>query len=43
VSVPVSSWAYRDQVTGISVSYAASGSDTPWYFHFQVDDVGYTT
>jgi hypothetical protein len=42
VSVDVSSWAYRGQVTGISVSFAAAGSTTPWSMHFQVDDVGWT-
>ena len=43
VAVRVSSWAYRDHVTGISVSYTGIGSATPWYPHFQIDDVGYTT
>ncbi len=42
VAVDVSSWAYRSHVTGISVSYAAVGSTTPWNMHFQVDDVGWT-
>jgi hypothetical protein len=42
VDVDVSSWAYRDHVTGISVSYAATGSTTPWSMHFQVDGVGWT-
>jgi hypothetical protein len=43
VNVDVSSWAYRNDITGISVSYAAVGSTTPWSMHFQVDDVGYTS
>lgn len=43
VQVSLSSWAYRDRVTGIAVSYAGIGSDTAWYPHFQIDDVGYTT
>jgi hypothetical protein len=42
VDVDVSSWAYRSDVTGISVSYAAVGSTTPWSMHFQIDDVGWT-
>jgi hypothetical protein len=43
VGVDVSSWAYRNDITGISISYAAVGSTTPWSMHFQVDDVGYTS
>jgi hypothetical protein len=42
VDVDVSSWAYRGDITGISVSYAAVGSTTPWSMQFQVDDVGWT-
>ena len=42
VSVDVSSWSYRSQVTGISVSFAATGSTTPWTMHFQIDDAGWT-
>jgi hypothetical protein len=42
VSVDVSSWAGRDDITGISVSYAAVGSTRLWSMHFQVDDVGWT-
>jgi hypothetical protein len=42
VDVDVSSWAYRDDITGISVSYAAVGSTTPWSMQFQIDDVGWT-
>jgi hypothetical protein len=47
VNVDVSSWPYRDHVTGISVSYkgvaSSAGVTTPWYPHFQIDDVGYLT
>jgi len=42
VDVDVSSWAYRDDITGISVSYAAVGSTTPWSMQFQIDDVGWS-
>jgi Bacterial alpha-L-rhamnosidase 6 hairpin glycosidase domain/Bacterial alpha-L-rhamnosidase C-terminal domain len=42
VKLDVSSWAYRNDITGISISYAAVGSTTPWSMHFQVDDVGWT-
>ena len=46
VAANVQSWPYRDHVTGISVSYTAvpgsAGTATPWYPHFQIDDVGYT-
>ncbi|HEX8008744.1 MAG TPA: alpha-L-rhamnosidase C-terminal domain-containing protein [Trebonia sp.] len=42
VDVDVSSWSGRSDVTGISVSFAAVGSTTPWTMHFQVDDVGWT-
>jgi hypothetical protein len=40
--VDVSSWAYRDDITKISVSYAAVGSTTPWSMQFQIDDVGWS-
>jgi hypothetical protein len=46
VDVDVSSWPYRDHVTGISVSFAALGSNISniiWTPHFQIDDVGYKT
>jgi len=43
VNISVSSWPYRDHVTGISVSFAGVGSTTPWNPNFQIDDVGYTT
>ena len=43
VNVRVSSWAYRARVTGLSVGYTGMGSNTPWFPHFQIDDVGYTT
>jgi Protein kinase domain len=48
VVVEVGSWPYRDHVTGVSVSYkgiaaSSAGATTPWYAHFQIDDVGYTT
>ena len=43
VAVNVSSWQFRDHVTGISVSFAGIGSTTPWNPNFQIDDVGYTT
>ncbi|MGH3248311.1 MAG: hypothetical protein ACRDOI_19210, partial [Trebonia sp.] len=47
VVVEVGSWSYRDHVTGVSVSYkgiaSPAGLTTPWYAHFQIDDVGYTT
>jgi beta-glucosidase len=43
VSVDVSSWPYRGKVTGISVSYAGTGSTSPWTMHFQIDDVGWAT
>ncbi|MCW2930972.1 MAG: Lysophospholipase [Actinomycetia bacterium] len=43
VSIDVSSWPYRDDITGVSVSMAATGSSTPWTADFQLDDVGYTS
>jgi hypothetical protein len=43
VNLDVSSWAYRNDITGISVSFAAVGSSTPWSMHFQLDDVGWTS
>lgn len=43
LSVDISSWPYRDNVTGVSVSFAAVGSTTAWAPHFQLDDVGYTS
>ena len=44
VDVDVSSWPYRDHVTGIAVSFTALAATIPWYSpHFQIDDVGYTT
>jgi serine/threonine protein kinase, bacterial len=43
IQISLSSWAYRDRVTGITVSYAGIGSDTQWFPHFQIDDVGYLT
>ena len=47
VVVEVGSWPYRDDVTSVSVSYSgiasSKGATTPWYGHFQIDDVGYTT
>jgi hypothetical protein len=43
VDVSVSSWSYRDHVTGISVSFAGTGSTIGWNPNFQIDDVGYTT
>jgi hypothetical protein len=42
VSLDVSSWPYRGQVTGISVSFAAVGATVPWAMHFQIDDAGWT-
>jgi hypothetical protein len=42
VDLDVSSWQYRNDVTGIAVSFAATGSTTTWSMHFQVDDVGWT-
>jgi hypothetical protein len=42
VDLDVSSWQYRDDVTGIAVSIAATGSATTWSMHFQVDDFGWT-
>jgi hypothetical protein len=45
VSVEVSAWPYRDHVSGISVSRKGAptrAGATPWYSHFQSDDVGYT-
>jgi hypothetical protein len=42
VDLDVSSWAGRSDITGISVSYAAVGSTTPWSMHFQLDDVGWS-
>ena len=43
VDVSVSSWSYRDHVTGIAVSFAGTGSTIGWNPNFQIDDVGYTT
>jgi serine/threonine protein kinase len=43
VDVDVSSWPYRDHVTGISVTFVALGSNIVWMPHFQIDDVGYKT
>jgi hypothetical protein len=47
MDVDVSSWPYRDHVTGISVSYkgiaSGAGVTTKWFPHFEIDDVGYTT
>jgi hypothetical protein len=43
VDVDVSSWPYRDHVTGISVTFAGIGSNIIWTPHFQIDDVGYKT
>jgi len=43
VSVSLSGWAYRNQVTGIEIGFQATGSATPWQPHFQLDDVGYTS
>jgi hypothetical protein len=43
VEVSVSSWSYRDHVTGIAVSFAGTGSTIGWNPNFQIDDVGYTT
>jgi hypothetical protein len=47
VVVEVGSWPYLGHVTGITVSYrgiaSSKGATTPWYPHFQIDDVGYTT
>jgi hypothetical protein len=42
VDLGVSSWQYGNDVTGIAVSFAATGSTTAWSMHFQVDDVGWT-
>ena len=41
--IPVSTWSGRSNITSISVSYAGVGSNTPWFPHFQIDDVGYLT
>jgi hypothetical protein len=45
--IAVSSWPYRDHVTGIPVSYTGNpskvGLNTQREPHFQIDDVGYTT
>jgi hypothetical protein len=47
VVVEVGSWPYLGHVTGITVSYrgiaSSTGAATPWYAHFRIDDVGYTT
>lgn len=43
IVLPMSPWAGTHRITSISISYAGVGSDTPWYPHFQIDDVGYTT
>lgn len=41
VTLDVSSWAGRSDVTGISVTFQAPGSTLAWGCHFQVDHVGY--
>lgn len=39
----VTSFADGPSRPGISVSFTGIGSTVPWYPHFQIDDVGYTT
>ncbi|MGW5366285.1 DUF5722 domain-containing protein [Actinopolymorpha pittospori] len=41
IRLEVEDWPYRDQITGMEVSFRALGSDTPWSPRFQVDDVTY--
>lgn len=41
VTLDVSSWGGRSDVTGISVSFQATGSTVGWTCGFQVDHVGY--
>jgi hypothetical protein len=43
VSIDVSQWPYRSQVTSAEIGFQATGSDTVWQPHFQLDDVGYTS
>jgi serine/threonine-protein kinase len=44
ISVRISYWPYRGRITAISVSWIGIGSKTtPWWPHFQIDDVGYRT
>ncbi|MCW2930973.1 MAG: Beta-glucosidase [Actinomycetia bacterium] len=43
VSLNVGSWAGRSDITGMSVSYSAVGSTTPWQMQFQIDDVSWDT
>jgi uncharacterized ParB-like nuclease family protein len=43
VSVDVSSWPYRDDITGVEIGFQAVGSATVWAPHFQLDDIGYTS
>lgn len=42
LSIDLSSWAYRGNVTGIDISYRALGTTSAWTGgpHLQVDDVG---
>lgn len=42
VELDVSDWAYRDEVTGIEISFRAVGTSADWYgSRFQIDYVGY--
>lgn len=44
LSIDVSSWAGRDSVNSMSVTFAAVGSTYPtWNPNFQIDGVGYFT
>ncbi|HEX8008743.1 MAG TPA: hypothetical protein VF482_20215 [Trebonia sp.] len=43
VSVDMSSWPYRDDITGVAIGFQATGSSTPWTADFQLDDIGYTS
>lgn len=43
VSIDLSSWPYRNDITGVEIGFQATGSSTPWAPHFQLDDVGYSS
>ena len=43
VSIDVSSWPYRDDITGVEIGFQATGSSTPWTADFQLDNIGYTS
>lgn len=42
MTLAVSAWPYRNDVTGIAVSFAGTSSTSSWSMHFWVDDVGWT-